>query len=295
MATEIESRYLSLLNTLLTLVDESTFFGTTAVENACAAPINRLPVEVLRPTLLQEVPQGIAIAWLLIRPNDASTSMHALESNCPLDPTTLDQILHPLLSQATNHSPSSILIDMNPRSVPILESAAIMSRDAISLPCPPMDGGPPMKKVWETMYSSPMFKGGEWEVDYLEAPEDDMPWSRLTTVDVTMTSEALFVALKECSNLIILHYTDPFARFHRLHLPDTLKRVSPALPDSPITLPLLKKLSLVTETPADPMFQRLTLPSLTNLYVEQQRAWNVEPDPPLFNEFLNRSNCRLEK
>ncbi|KAG6843806.1 hypothetical protein H0H87_000231 [Tephrocybe sp. NHM501043] len=377
-----ESRYLSVLKTLLALVPNPlngvSFFGTTPVEQACAAPINRLPVEVLVHifflslenysddcTLEKFPPISRKFPLVSLSPGSRSDPMvlaqvcmlwRAIALSTPLlwsklaihcgrrkhtiallktwlersgnQPLTFfffesldnylkkgnayDPAYNPLTTEVikvlVEHSHrwksidfrfarqlSSVLIDMVPGSVPILESAAIMSRDAVTLPCPPRDGIPPLEKVWNTMHSSPMLKSGEWEVDYLESPVMNIPWSTLTTIDVAMTSENLFSCLPKCHNLTTLRFTDPFARYHRLHLPDSIKRVSPPLPDRPVTLPYLRELSLITERPADQILERLTLPALKSFYVEQQRAWHLAPDPSVFAEFLNRSECHLER
>ncbi|KAG5716663.1 hypothetical protein E4T56_gene16354 [Termitomyces sp. T112] len=199
---------------------------------------------------------------------------------------------------------SHVLINMPEGRLPILESASIESRDAVTLPCPPRDGLPQLEKVWKTMYSSPRFTSGKWEIDYLEATPSllILPWSRLTTADLSMTIKNLFKVLRECQNLTTLRFVDPYAVCHHEHLNWMLKQATglplthkPNLPDLPVTLPFLQKLHLTTEESADTMFQKLTLPALTSLSIKQNWAWKSEPDPTEFLEFLNRSGCQLEK
>ncbi|KAG6810101.1 hypothetical protein H0H92_013291, partial [Tricholoma furcatifolium] len=188
------------------------------------------------------------------------------------------------------------LMDMPHNRLPILEKAAISSRDNISLPCSPSAAMPPLLKVWKAFHSAPNLKSAEYEVDYMESPIREINMTSLTSIDMMLTVESFFEILPQCMHLETIQYTDARARFHDSHLNGKLKRSYPPLPDpeKPVILPRLKNLHMVTENPADEVFERLTLPSLTSLHVEQQRAWYRPPKAAPFFDFLVRSECNLE-
>ncbi|KNZ79529.1 hypothetical protein J132_09257 [Termitomyces sp. J132] len=182
-----------------------------------------------------------------------------------------------------------VLSGLKPGSLPILETAVLSSRYSIDLPYGKL---PPLEEVWDAFHSSQSLTRGYWEIDYLESNLKKIPWSRLTSIEVTMMIASLFEVLPQLQNLVDLHFIDPYSCYnaHLLQFPE--RRPTP---EAPVTLPYLRKLHLVTMRTADEIFNKLTLPSLVSVHVEQKRVWLYRPDPSVFRELLLRSRCSLKE
>ncbi|KAG5635881.1 hypothetical protein H0H81_009781 [Sphagnurus paluster] len=192
----------------------------------------------------------------------------------------------------------SVLGQLNPGSLPILESAKVES-------CDPMRTGAyweekfvDLDNFWNTIHASPLFRNAHWDIEYCchqyrHQRLRNVPWKQLTTMDVAMPVDFLLEIIPFCQNLTDLHFTD-----HRWTHPLTARGLS--LPDvrldSPIILPRLRNLSLSTTVSTDVVLENLTLPSLISFSLHQSLCGGmVNPKPSTFENLLARSNCRLQK
>ncbi|KAG6834980.1 hypothetical protein H0H93_005946 [Arthromyces matolae] len=182
---------------------------------------------------------------------------------------------------------SSVLQEMPVDSFKILESANFRSRRATNVR---FDGVGPLEKVWPAFHSSPMFHSAHYEMEYVRANLLEIPWSRLTSVDVVVPILDLFTVLSECQNLVKLVYTDPLARYPSHVLQD---RDQPRPDMKPVVLPSLRHLSMTVCSPPDEIFQNFTLPNLTSVHIRQNNIWLKRPDPYAFTNLLTRSECNL--
>ncbi|KAG6831850.1 hypothetical protein H0H87_003649 [Tephrocybe sp. NHM501043] len=217
--------------------------------------------------------------------------------NPPLNPVT-DKVMSLLTAHAHRWKTidfefslqiSPLLANMSAKSFKILESAKLRSRRATNVR---FDGLPPLVKVWDAFHGSPSFHSADYEMEYVNHKLRDIPWSRLTSVDLTISMEDLFEVLPLCENLVELHYTDPLARYAARALPQ--KNGLPK-PLSHVVLPALRRLSMVSTLSPDEAFQNLTLPLLHSVQFRQNNVWIAQPDPFSFTNFLTRSGCQLKK
>ncbi|KAH0588560.1 hypothetical protein H2248_004390 [Termitomyces sp. 'cryptogamus'] len=181
------------------------------------------------------------------------------------------------------------LLNLQSGSLPMLETAALSSRAAMHLPYFKLA---PVVSVWNVLHSSLSFTRGCWEIDYLESNPHEIPWSRLTSVELTMMIPSFLEVLPKLENLVDLHFIDPYTCFSSF--PDSVNRERPSILE-PVTLPCLRKLHLVTANTADPLFNKFTLPSLVFVHVTQKRVWLHQPVPSVFTNLLTRSGCNLKE
>ncbi|KAF5378782.1 hypothetical protein D9615_006935 [Tricholomella constricta] len=88
------------------------------------------------------------------------------------------------------------LTNIDSKSLPILESAAILSRGEPTLLFE--DHLPSLDKLWGTIHSSPAFRRGKWEFQYLYHRLEHAPWKRLTHIEVEISVYSLFEVLPLC-------------------------------------------------------------------------------------------------
>ncbi|KAG6883834.1 hypothetical protein C0993_003486 [Termitomyces sp. T159_Od127] len=184
---------------------------------------------------------------------------------------------------------SPLLLNLPQDSFKILESVKLRSRRATNVR---FDGLPPLIKAWDLFHVSPSFHIAEYEMEYVHDRLRDIPWSRLTSVDVTISMDELFQILPECKNLVELRYTDPLARYVIYDLP---QKEEPPESLINIVLPSLRHLSMTVSSPPDEALQNLTLPMLESVYIRQNNIWIKQPDPQAFTDLLMRSHCTLKQ
>ncbi|KAF8069201.1 hypothetical protein FPV67DRAFT_1110108 [Lyophyllum atratum] len=184
-----------------------------------------------------------------------------------------------------------VLENLHPESFQILESAMVSScQVATSF----SDGLPSLDKVWGAVHSSPSFHEGQWDYEYLEHRRENIPWVQLTCIDVTMSVDSLFEVLPFCHNLVDLRFTDPRLICNSSNLPSLIPAYR-TYPQTTIVLPSLRNLAMAMKQPSDPIFRRLTLPSLSSFNIQQSRTWQGRPDAASFNDLLARSQCYLKR
>ncbi|KAG5716089.1 hypothetical protein E4T56_gene10909 [Termitomyces sp. T112] len=184
---------------------------------------------------------------------------------------------------------SSILQNLPLGSFKILESVKLRSRRATNVR---FDGLPPLVKVWDLFHASPSFHAAQYEMEYVHDKLRDIPWSRLTFVDVKIAMDQLFEILPDCQNLVELRYTDPKSCYAARALPE---REEPPAPLTPVVLPSLRHLSMTVSSPPDEAFRNLTLPMLASVHIRQNNIWLARPDPIEFTNLLMRSQCTLKQ
>ncbi|KAG6831851.1 hypothetical protein H0H87_003650 [Tephrocybe sp. NHM501043] len=183
---------------------------------------------------------------------------------------------------------SPTLAGMPAGSFKILESAKLRSKRATNVR---FDGLPPLVKVWDAFHASPSFHSADYEMEYVNHKLHDIPWSRLTSVDLTISMEDLFKVLPLSKNLVELRYTDPLARY----AVRALSQIDgPPKPLPHVVLPALRHLSMLSTLPPDEAFQNLTLPALHSVQYRQKNVGTVQPDPVSFTNLLVRSQCQLK-
>ncbi|KAG6829833.1 hypothetical protein H0H87_009990 [Tephrocybe sp. NHM501043] len=186
---------------------------------------------------------------------------------------------------------SPVLSNIAVEPFPLLETASITSRQATDCN---FGGVAPLEKIWQAIHSSPSFRGGKWEMEYLEQNLNNIPWGQITTMNVTMTLQSLFEILPRCNKLVQLHYTDPFSAYNTAALPSELRALAGKTSGKNIVVPALRDLSLKMDRPPAAILDQLTLPSLSS-YNVQLYCDNVKrPHASSFVDLLIRSECCLE-
>ncbi|KAG5644117.1 hypothetical protein DXG03_009136, partial [Asterophora parasitica] len=180
-------------------------------------------------------------------------------------------------------------------SLCVLESAEIISCDSDSFGF--LENYlPSLEKAWGIIHGAPSLRKGKWDLHYLYHRIHSVPWNQLTSIDVAVSINALLALLPSCQNLVDLRFCDPEEGCRDIfYLPPELKSYTPPTSelDDQITLPHLRTLSMkVSQTPADPIIQRLTLPSLTSFSIIQ---YQNSDGPSLYDDLWSRSRCRLQR
>ncbi|KAG6812185.1 hypothetical protein H0H92_003990 [Tricholoma furcatifolium] len=187
---------------------------------------------------------------------------------------------------------SDVLLNAPSESFKILESAMLRSRKATNVR---FDGLPPLVKAWDLFHASPKLHKVQYELEFADRYLDDIPWSRLTSIDVIIRLEDLFKVLPQCPNLTELIYTDPLARYVSEALPRRKARLGPPEPLPHIKVPKLRRLWMTVTFAPNDMFDHLTLPSLESIHWRQNNVWLLNPVPQAFVNLLMRSHCPLKR
>ncbi|KAG6864693.1 hypothetical protein C0991_007834 [Blastosporella zonata] len=189
---------------------------------------------------------------------------------------------------------SPVLSNIALDSFPLLDTASITSRRATNQA---FAGVETLDKVWRAVHSSPSFRSGCWELEYLDQRLREVPWQQLTTINVTMTADALMQILPLCHNLVNLQYTDPFFAYSDGTLPSHIRSSEPGelIPEEKITLAGLRHLSIKMDRPSNTILDRLILPSLSSYTVQLYKDSEEHPHVSSFVDLLDRSGCQLEE
>ncbi|KAF5378857.1 hypothetical protein D9615_006940 [Tricholomella constricta] len=187
-----------------------------------------------------------------------------------------------------------ILADLPADGLKLLECAKIISH-----PRPKLffDDFTLLDKMWGAIYKAPSFSQAKWDVEFLHHRFQSIPWARLTRVEVTMLTDSLLDILPLCQNLVELDFK--FTRVASFIYPDDDWSATETYRHSQtqVVLPQLRRLSIIMDYSPDFLFQRLSLPSLLSCSIDLRLPFSpsVPPDPSVFTELLERSQCRLHK
>jgi len=186
-----------------------------------------------------------------------------------------------------------VLANLPAGSLKILESATILHNPTSALLS--QDDLPPLDKVWEAIHASPSFREGHWGFEYLENRLQNVPWARMTCIEVTMSIDSLFEALAFCHNLVDLRFTDSLLVYDTIPRAVDNQSSNRHHPRTTIVLPHLRNFSVTISQPPDAIFQRLTLPSLISFSIQQYGTSQALHNPASFHDLLARSQCRLRQ
>ncbi|KAG6860947.1 hypothetical protein C0995_005777 [Termitomyces sp. Mi166 len=185
----------------------------------------------------------------------------------------------------------AVLSSLSLGSLPLLETASIMSRDATN---ENFGETALLETVWRVIHSSPSLCSGRWELEYLENSLDEIPWAQLTTIDVTMSLKSLVKILPLCHNLVELRYTDPLAVYNPETLASRFRSPNECHSESKIVLPEVRFLSLNMYQPASTVLNHLTLPALLSYDIRVCNGNAQWSHLSSLKDLLTRSGCHLE-
>ncbi|CAA7266790.1 unnamed protein product [Cyclocybe aegerita] len=184
----------------------------------------------------------------------------------------------------------------SPRRCDMLEHVDFFTRSPISGQLFDYDLAHPawrtnlLRQIWSFFYTSSSLCSVYWVYEFESCAHEYAPLTQMTSIHLNTSAQLdaedtvgfmrLFPNLKSLTTTISSSTSFPIPK--------------PCIPTSAITFTKLETLHLTVCSPIPTIFSKVTLPSLRCLHLVSVACQEpLFPDSTIFNDFLQRSNCRL--